>query len=365
MIIYLITNKVNEKKYVGQHCGTSDSRWKQHLAAALKLEDPKPLYAAFRKYGIENFTYEVLEVLPKDSDEKLLDEREIYFIKYYDTFIKNGKGYNLTLGGDGQIGTFCRTETKKKMSDSMDRSDYGKYDPETGGLIKIYGKLSDAAEENNIRNSGTIPTTAKFNKNEDGKYRAVGGFIWLSAPNGIELPSSIVPTGKKLKRKVITKKQEYTTEIAQYALSGLLIHVWEEPPRDVANALSIPYKSMLDVLKGKRKIAGGYFWRRFPKGTSPDEIEEKMEKHVITFSKRQLSSFPIIKVVSGREVMRYSSVIDAVIDNNLAPTEILNSLELGMPDLNNNMWVWVTRPNYIRHEIVENRILKVGQRSSW
>jgi group I intron endonuclease len=79
MIIYLITNTVNGKKYVGQHCGTTDSRWKQHLAAALKLEDPKPLYSAFRKYGVDNFTYEVLETLPKDANEELLDEREIYF----------------------------------------------------------------------------------------------------------------------------------------------------------------------------------------------------------------------------------------------------------------------------------------------
>lgn len=354
MIIYLITNKINQKKYVGQHCGTTDSRWKQHLAAALKLEDPKPLYAAFRKYGVDNFTYEVLETLPKDANEELLDEREIYFIKYYDTFIKNGKGYNLTLGGDGQIGTFCRTQTKEKMSNSMDKTNYGKYDPETGELIKIYQKLSDAAEENQIRNSGTIPTTAKFNKNEDGKYKAVGGFIWLSAPNGIELPISIVPTGKKLKRKVITKKQEYTTELAQYALSGLLIHIWDEPPRDVANKLSIPYKSLLDVLKGKRKIAGGYFWRRFSIGTSPDEIEDKMEKHVITFSKRQLTTYPIYKIVSGREVMRYASVIDAIIDSNLPPTEILNSLELGKTDSNGASWKWIERPNYIKHELVQS-----------
>ena len=59
-----------------------------------------------------------------------------------------------------------------------------------------------------------------------------------------------------------------------------------------------------------------------------------MEKHVITFSKRQLTNYPIYKIVSGREVMRYASVIDAIIENNLPPTEILNSLELGKNDSN-------------------------------
>lgn len=351
MIIYLITNTVNGKKYVGQHCGTGDARWKQHLHAALKLEDPKPLYAAFRKYGIDKFTYEVLETLPLDAGEELLDEREKHFIKHFNTYIKNGNGYNLTYGGDGQIGVFCRSQTKKKMSDSKDRTNYGKYDPETGDLLKVYEKLSDAAEENGIRNSGTIPTVAKFNKNEDGQYRAVAGFIWLSVPNGVELPLSIVPTGKKLRKKIIQKKKEYSTELAQYALSGLLVNIWDEPPRDVANKLSIPYKTLLYALKQNKKIAGGYFWRRNPIGTSPDEIDEKMEKHIITFSKRQLSSYPIYKIVNGREVMRYPSVIDAIIDSNLSPTDILNSLELGKPDSRGSQWEWIERPNYIKHEL--------------
>ena len=35
MIIYLITNTVNGKKYVGQHCGDSTKRWKEHLSSAL------------------------------------------------------------------------------------------------------------------------------------------------------------------------------------------------------------------------------------------------------------------------------------------------------------------------------------------
>jgi len=94
MIIYLITNTINGKKYVGQHCGTTDSRWKQHLQAALKLEDPKPLYASMRKYGIENFKYEVLEVLGNDADEALLDEREKHWIKHYNTL---KEGYNVGM----------------------------------------------------------------------------------------------------------------------------------------------------------------------------------------------------------------------------------------------------------------------------
>jgi group I intron endonuclease len=352
MIIYLITNTVNGKKYVGQHCGTTDSRWKQHLATALKLEDPKPLYAAMRKYGTQNFKYEVLEVLGKEADEALLDEREKHFIKEYNTFIGNGQGYNLTLGGEGQIGVFCRDITKQKLSDATDKKDYGAYDPETGKLLKKFDKLRDAIEHYKIRNGGTVPTTAKFNNQHTGKYKSVGGVIWLSTTNGGDLPSSIVGSGRKLRRRP-QPKLERDTEIAQYSLAGLLVNVWEDNPRDIANVMSIPYTSMLNTLKGKNKTTGGFFWKRFPKGQSPDEIDEKMEKHVITFSKRQLTNFPIMKLVQGREAKRYQSVMDAILDSNMAPTKILNSLELNMDDDNGNKWKWIQRPNFIKHTVKE------------
>jgi group I intron endonuclease len=357
MIIYLITNTINGKKYVGQHCGTTDSRWKQHLAAALKLEDPKPLYAAIRKYGADKFKYEVLEVLGSEADEKLLDEREIHFIKEYNTYIGNGQGYNLTLGGDGQIGAFCREETKQKMSDLLDRKDYGVYDPETGAFIEKFDKLKDAASKYGVRNSGWIPTTAKFNNQHSGKYKVLQGFVWLSISNKQEFPNSILPIGKKFKKKS-TKKIERETEISQYALSGLLVRTWEDSPRDIANELSIPYSSLLNVLKGNKKFTGGFFWKRFPKNSSPDEIEEKMEKHVITFSKRQLTSYPIMKIVQGREAKRYMSVMDAILDSDMAPTKILDSLEFEKEDDQGNKWKWVQRPNYIRHTIKEYYFLK-------
>lgn len=53
------------------------------------------LYKAFNKYGIENFTFEIIEEI---EDEGLLSEREKHWITYYNSF---EKGYNMTLGGDG------------------------------------------------------------------------------------------------------------------------------------------------------------------------------------------------------------------------------------------------------------------------
>lgn len=100
--IYKITNKINGKSYVGQSTNIFN-RWDKHRWQ-IKSGD-KPLYKAFRKYGIENFTFEILEQCPKEK----LDEREVYWTSFYDTY-KNG--YNLTPGGD------CSSKTQRTVSDN-------------------------------------------------------------------------------------------------------------------------------------------------------------------------------------------------------------------------------------------------------
>lgn len=58
--------------------------------------EARPLYDAFKKYGIDNFTIEQLE----ECSWEILSEREQYWIDKLDTF-KNG--YNATRGGDGKL----------------------------------------------------------------------------------------------------------------------------------------------------------------------------------------------------------------------------------------------------------------------
>ena len=91
--IYKITNKVNNKTYIGQTIKTVQKRFTQH-----KNNSNKPyfsqiaLYKAMNKYGIENFVCEEIEEVANEQ----LDEREKYWIKYYDSYYS---GYNSTLGG--------------------------------------------------------------------------------------------------------------------------------------------------------------------------------------------------------------------------------------------------------------------------
>ena len=92
--IYQIVNDVNQKIYVGKTEFSIEKRFKEHCSDAFRERNEKrPLYAAMRKYGVENFHIELIE----ETDNP--EEREIFWIENKRSF-KNG--YNATLGGDGK-----------------------------------------------------------------------------------------------------------------------------------------------------------------------------------------------------------------------------------------------------------------------
>ena len=114
--IYKATNKINNKIYIG-----FDSKWPRrqinHIRNAFKCNEKDYntlLHRSMRKYGIDNFKWE--EVCCSKDGEYLLNIIEPYFIKYYDSFGKNG--YNMTLGGEGKPGHKPSLESRQKMSKS-------------------------------------------------------------------------------------------------------------------------------------------------------------------------------------------------------------------------------------------------------
>lgn len=91
--IYKITNKINNKSYIGISTDIED-RWEQHKNPYNhKRESNKLLYKAFNKYGIENFTFEVLE----ECKVVELSEKEKYYVDLFDAY---HNGYNMTAGGE-------------------------------------------------------------------------------------------------------------------------------------------------------------------------------------------------------------------------------------------------------------------------
>lgn len=94
--IYKITNKLNGKAYIGKTLNSVEARWQEHIMESNKERSfERPLYRAIRKYGVKNFILETLEEVSED----IVNEKEIFWINYYDTY---QKGYNATRGGDGK-----------------------------------------------------------------------------------------------------------------------------------------------------------------------------------------------------------------------------------------------------------------------
>lgn len=105
--IYKIVNLVNGKIYVGQSINIQ-KRWYQHKSDYNKEGGCPILYAAIRKYGIENFSFEVIE----ECSLELLDEREKHWISQMNTL--NPNGYNIALGGTARGNTIYDYEVLAK-----------------------------------------------------------------------------------------------------------------------------------------------------------------------------------------------------------------------------------------------------------
>ena len=113
--VYLAKNTVNGKCYIGKTIGTLEQRKRNHY------NDAKSLHNTFNNYfhnalqkHKQKFEWTILY---KNKNNQKLIEKEICFIKKYQT--KRPNGYNLTNGGDGMIGYIYSEKSKKKMSESQ------------------------------------------------------------------------------------------------------------------------------------------------------------------------------------------------------------------------------------------------------
>ena len=94
--IYKIENKINKMCYIGQSVNI-ERRLKNHKKEAFNSNSNAyncPLYQAFRKCGLENFDFSILEECSIND----LNKKEEFWIKYFDSC---NNGYNQTIGGSG------------------------------------------------------------------------------------------------------------------------------------------------------------------------------------------------------------------------------------------------------------------------
>ncbi len=115
MIIYKITNTVNNKIYIGKTIHIETKRWSNHTSLLTSNSHyNRHLQSAWNKYGESSFKFEVVEKFDSEMNFDL-DNLEKYWIRFYDSSNPT-KGYNKTHGGEGMSPT---DETRKKMSQAQ------------------------------------------------------------------------------------------------------------------------------------------------------------------------------------------------------------------------------------------------------
>lgn len=199
--IYLITNKINKKKYIGKTTQSIEERWNEHIHDSKRPKcEIRPLYRAINKYGIDNFNINELEKCPNS----ILDKREQYWIKKLDTY---HNGYNATMGGDGKI--------------LLD------YDI----IVKEYLLT---------HNMSQVSRTLKCDK---------GTVKKALLENNI-----LIKTSQEVSKEIRSKK------VGQFDKNGKLIKVYNSY-KEAEDIMGNTQRHICDVANGKRKSAYGYMWK--------------------------------------------------------------------------------------------------------
>lgn len=202
--IYIIHNDINDNKYIGKTSHTVEYRWNLHKRDYHYFK--YPLYNAISKYGVDHFWAETLE----ECDDKILSEREQYYIEKYDSYLH---GYNATLGGEGNrkydydeilrlwrdgytiksisrkigahpdvigkiLGDFGVSKKERSLSCAgSNRKLVGQYDLD-GNLIAVYPSASEAARQTNNSQPNISSCCRK-----DKWLKTCGGFKWKYVDN--------------------------------------------------------------------------------------------------------------------------------------------------------------------------------------
>lgn len=145
--IYCFTNRINGKQYIGSTISDPQHRFNQHLYNVNHANEKSsyPLYAAIRKYGIDNFSFEVL--LSIDCSENEIRQIEHDYIVKYNTVVPNG--YNQTDNTEHPLMT---AEIIAKVSETKRNNAkcVGMFTEDETTLIKKFRSVMDCSEETNL-----------------------------------------------------------------------------------------------------------------------------------------------------------------------------------------------------------------------
>jgi len=265
MIIYKITNIINNKVYIGLTKGSLESRWNRHVNSSVNGSN-FTIHNAIRKYGSKNFKIETIE---KCNSISSLKKSEIKWIKELNSL--NG-GYNMTSGGEGTFGFKHSEETKRKISEMQKgkkasettKIKLSKIQKEKWKDVEYISKMSSIQKEIHKR-PGFIDKKSKISKN----YWNRPGYkenqikkakIAANKSETINKQEKIRTKRwvEQLKNKHFNVYKAIKVGVGLYK-KGAFVGSWNKQ-KDCANTLDICSKGISTALTGKRSQSKGYIF---------------------------------------------------------------------------------------------------------
>ena len=167
-VIYCAYNKINSKRYIGQ----TKQKLRDRIRGHYNHEPDIYFHRALHKYKEEDWEWEIIDTaLTKEE----LDEKEKYWILYYDTKDPS-KGYNILDGGSGAV---LPKEQIREMRDNFVEK-YSKEQKENVRTIKnikcietgqIFKNAAEASRIMNVHHSHMVAAA-------NGKLKSAGGYHW-------------------------------------------------------------------------------------------------------------------------------------------------------------------------------------------
>ncbi len=271
--IYIHTNIISGKSYIGLTTRSMETRLKQHISDALN-GSPLHFHKALNKYPKDSWVSKVLEdTIPLQR----LALTEKYYISKYDTFTN---GYNLTKGGDSydyigmvtklrqaNLGKKQSTETVNKRRDKLSSTNSSSFKPwwymtPTGEFIEV-----NDMTQNEFAMVNGISLKAISNMNHEKVIEQGPMKGWCFGKGTLDKLEWYSNITKPKRKSPTTKGQPRDTsfnnkQVNQYdKVTGALIATYTSA-KDAGAALGLSNSGQIvRSARGERRVGSGYIWK--------------------------------------------------------------------------------------------------------
>lgn len=255
--IYKITNKITNKCYIGETKKANPYlRWNEHKSKIEKGIGCPALQDAIKKYGIDNFKFEVL-IICFDEDRYKFEKE---YIKKYNSIAPNG--YNLTTGGEG--GGFYGKKHTENTIDKIKNSLKQKYEnnPDLRKIFSERTKLIFKDENMRLKIKEGMKNSEKWKNLKKGNYncRKHTEESKNKIRDAIKNKYSEDPYMSIVRLREIMAKSK-GIKIIQYDLNNNFIKDFISI-REASRETNVPRSTIAKVISNNSFIAGNFIWKK-------------------------------------------------------------------------------------------------------